>query len=40
MIIDTHAHLDMDAFDEDRSNVIERAMEQGVQYIINVGCDV
>ncbi len=40
MSIDTHAHLDMDAFDEDRQAVIERAREQGVDYILNIGCDV
>ena len=40
MIIDTHAHLDMDQFDADRENVIQRARDNGVDYIINIGCDV
>ncbi|MFQ5449206.1 MAG: TatD family hydrolase [Nitrospinaceae bacterium] len=40
MIIDTHAHLDMDAYDEDRTQVIQRARDQGVKYILNIGCDV
>ena len=37
MIIDTHCHLYMDAFDADREAVIVRAREFGVKYIINVG---
>ncbi|MFQ5481551.1 MAG: YchF/TatD family DNA exonuclease [Nitrospinaceae bacterium] len=40
MIIDTHAHIDTSAFDEDRDDVIHRARETGVRYIVNVGCDV
>jgi TatD DNase family protein len=40
MIIDTHAHLDMDAFMEDRAGVIERARESGIGYILNIGCDI
>lgn len=31
-IIDTHAHLYTDAFDEDRDEVIRRALEAGVQH--------
>ncbi|MDA0692418.1 MAG: YchF/TatD family DNA exonuclease [Nitrospinae bacterium] len=40
MIIDTHAHLDMDQYDADRDEVIERARANGVDYILNIGCDV
>ena len=40
MIIDTHAHIDMDAFDDDRSEVIQRAKNTGIDYILNVGCDI
>jgi TatD DNase family protein len=40
MIIDTHVHVDADAFDEDREAVIERARENGVQYMVNIGCDI
>ena len=40
MIIDTHAHIDMDAFDDDRNEVIKRAKDNGVDYILNVGCDI
>ena len=40
MIIDTHAHIDMDAYNEDRSEVIDRARDKGVNYILNIGCDI
>jgi TatD DNase family protein len=40
MIIDTHAHLDMDQYDADREEVIQRARDKGVDYILNIGCDV
>ncbi len=39
MIIDTHCHLYMDAFDLDREAVIARAQEHGVGKLINVGID-
>ncbi len=34
---DTHAHLDDEAFDEDRDGVIRRAREAGVETILAVG---
>jgi len=40
MLIDTHAHLDMPEFDHDRNEVVQRAQEGGVDYIITVGIDV
>ena len=40
MIIDTHAHLDMVDFAQDQDEVIRRALENGVGYILNIGCDV
>ena len=40
MTIDTHAHIDMEDYDDDRQEVIQRAFESGVQYIINIGCDI
>ncbi len=40
MMIDTHAHVDMDSFDEDREATIQRARDHGVRYIVNIGCDV
>jgi len=40
MIIDTHAHLDFPDYKTDRDEVIKRAEEVGVKYIINVGTSV
>lgn len=37
MLIDTHAHLNSKAFDEDREEVIRRAQEAGIKRIVNVG---
>lgn len=37
MFIDSHAHLEMDAFDSDRQDVIDRARGDGVGAIITVG---
>ncbi|MEN8265266.1 MAG: YchF/TatD family DNA exonuclease [Nitrospirota bacterium] len=36
-LIDTHCHLEMDAFDEDRDEVLKRADDSDIKYIINVG---
>lgn len=40
MLIDSHAHLDLPAFNNDRDQVLARAREQGVSAIINVGIDL
>ncbi len=37
MLIDTHCHLDFKDFNDDRSDVLKRAWDSGVMYIINVG---
>ncbi|MBM3254593.1 MAG: YchF/TatD family DNA exonuclease [Candidatus Omnitrophica bacterium] len=37
MLIDTHCHLDFEEFDLDREEVIKRARDSGVKYIINIG---
>ncbi len=37
MAIDTHAHLEMEAFDRDRDEVLKRAAEAGLTAIITVG---
>ncbi len=39
-LIDTHVHLDSARFAEDREEVIARALENGVGYMISVGCDL
>lgn len=39
MLFDSHAHLDASQFDKDRSQVIERARENGVAFIMNPGAD-
>lgn len=40
MLIDTHAHLEMREFNDDREDVIKRAREAGVEYIITIGTTV
>ncbi|MDD4600088.1 MAG: TatD family hydrolase [Negativicutes bacterium] len=37
MLFDSHAHIDNVRFDEDRDQVIKRALENGVEGIINAG---
>jgi TatD DNase family protein len=37
MLIDTHAHLEMREFNDDREDVIQRAREAGVDYIVTIG---
>jgi len=37
LLVDTHCHLDFPEFDHDRDEVIKRAKEQGIGYIINIG---
>ena len=39
MIIDTHSHLQFDAFDDDRDEVIKRMLAENIQ-CINVGCSL
>ena len=36
-LVDTHCHLDFPEFDLDRDEVIQRAKNQGIAYIINIG---
>lgn len=37
MLIDTHAHLDSAKFAEDRTEMIERARQAGIEAIVNIG---
>ncbi len=39
-MIDTHCHLEMDAFNDDRESVIKRAREAGNEALITVGSDI
>ena len=39
-LIDTHCHLDLEQFDEDRDEVVQRAREVGVALIVNPGIDL
>lgn len=38
-LIDSHAHLDNDQFDEDRTEVLERISEQ-LEFAVNIGYDI
>src|SRR5579864_3450154 len=40
MLIDTHCHLDLGAFDVDRDAVLSRATESGVTRVINPAVDL
>lgn len=40
MLIDSHCHLNFDAFDQDRSDVLRRAKEAGVMAFINPGTNL
>lgn len=40
MFIDSHAHLTSRQFDHDRDEVIRRAIDAGVDYIVNPGSDL
>jgi TatD DNase family protein len=39
MLVDTHCHLDWHAFDPDRAEVIQRAMDAGVTRMVTIGVD-
>ena len=40
MLFDTHAHYDSGAFNADRMEVLASMPEQGVELILNPGCDL
>ena len=40
MLIDSHAHLEMKEFDNDREKVVERARQAGVDFVITVGTNL
>ena len=37
MLIDSHVHLEMPQFDEDRKEVMDRFLGNGVGMVINIG---
>jgi TatD DNase family protein len=37
MLIDSHCHLDSEQFDEDREQVIERALAAGISHMVAIG---
>ena len=39
-MIDSHAHLDDEAFDDDRDQVINALYENGIDFIVNIACDL
>lgn len=39
-LFDTHAHLDDRKYDKDRRQMLKRAQDKGIQYIVNVGYDL
>ena len=39
-LIDTHCHLDFEAFDSDRQEVLQRAAAAGVEAILNPSIDL
>jgi TatD DNase family protein len=40
MLIDSHAHLEMNAFDRDRDQVLKRALGSGIEAIVTVGIGI
>ena len=39
MFVDSHCHLEMEDFENDRQEVIEKSLRDGLQYILTVGTD-
>lgn len=40
MLFDTHAHMDDQAFDEDREELLARLPERGIRLLMNPGCSL
>jgi len=40
LLADTHCHLDFNVFDQDRDEVLARAKESGLEFILNPGIDL
>jgi len=39
MFVDSHCHLEMEAFEQDRDRIIEKSMAEGLAYILTVGTE-
>ncbi|MCX5814018.1 MAG: TatD family hydrolase [Proteobacteria bacterium] len=39
MFVDSHCHLEMETFEQDRDKVIEKSIEEGLDYILTVGTE-
>lgn len=40
MLIDSHAHLDDEAFNEDREELIQKIREAGIEYVMNIAASL
>lgn len=40
MLIDSHAHLELEDYDRDRDEVVQRAIDAGVERIVTIGIDL
>ena len=40
MLIDSHAHLDMEEFKKDQQQILDRALQAGITHIITIGIDL
>jgi len=40
ILIDTHLHLHFSQYDQDRPEVIRRALDGGIRYFLNIGTDL
>lgn len=39
MYVDSHCHLEMESYDDDRKAVIEKSMQEGLRYILTIGTE-
>lgn len=39
MYVDSHCHLEMDTYDNDRKAVIDKSIQEGLQYMLTVGTE-
>lgn len=39
MFVDSHCHLEMESYDQDRDNIIRKCQDEGLEYILTVGTE-